>query len=135
MYHDSLEEVNRVKSDCEARVIAANDNYTVLKAENEVLKERVDILFKLGRSYLDRNNAANNTDKEKKEDSDEEIEVEVIDEENESCVIINFAESIHELVDNVVCMENFRYIKKIKRQSDQKDIKLVNNEIDLEYLT
>ena len=62
MYHDSLEEVNRVKSDCEARVIAANDNYTVLKAENEVLKEKVDILFKLGRSYLDRNNAANNTD-------------------------------------------------------------------------
>jgi len=60
--------------------------------------------------------------------------VEVIDEENESCVIINFAESIHELVDNVVCMENFRYIKKIKRQSDQKDIKLVNNEIDLEEL-
>tara|TARA_R110002012_G_scaffold73361_3_gene187020 strand:- start:385 stop:666 length:282 start_codon:yes stop_codon:yes gene_type:complete len=60
--------------------------------------------------------------------------VEVIDEDNESCVIINFAESIHELVDNVVCMENFRYIKKIKRQSDQKDIKLVNNEIDLEEL-
>lgn len=60
--------------------------------------------------------------------------VEVVDEENESCVIINFAESIHELVDNVVCMENFRYIKKIKRQSDQKDIKLVNNEIDLEEL-
>ena len=60
--------------------------------------------------------------------------VEVIDEDNESCVIINFAESIHELVDNVVCMENFRCIKKIKRQSDQKDIKLVNNEIDLEEL-
>jgi hypothetical protein len=60
--------------------------------------------------------------------------VEVIDEENESCVIINFAESIHELVDNVVCMENFQYIKKIKRQSDQKDIKLVNNEINLEEL-
>ena len=83
MYHDSLEEVNRVKSDCEARVIAANDNYTVLKAENEVLKEKVDILFKLGRSYLDRNNAANNTE-EKKEDNDEEIEVEVIDEDTEN---------------------------------------------------
>lgn len=60
--------------------------------------------------------------------------VEVIDEENESCVIINFAESIHELVDNVVCMENFLYIKKIKRQSDQKDIKLVKNVIDLQEL-
>lgn len=60
--------------------------------------------------------------------------VEVIDEDNESCVIINFAESIHELVDNVVCMENFLYIKKIKRQSDQKDIKLVKNVIDLQEL-
>lgn len=60
--------------------------------------------------------------------------VEVIDEDNESCVIINFAESIHELVDNVVCMENFLYIKKIRRQSDQKDIKLVKNVIDLQEL-
>lgn len=60
--------------------------------------------------------------------------VEVIDKDNESCVIINFAESIHELVDNVVCMENFLYIKKIKRQSDQKDIKLVKNVIDLQEL-
>jgi len=60
--------------------------------------------------------------------------VEVIDEDNESCVIINFAESIHELVDNVVCMENFLYIKKIRRQSDQKNIKLVKNVIDLQEL-
>ncbi len=60
--------------------------------------------------------------------------VEVIDENNESCVIINFAESIHELVDNVVCMENFLYIKKIRRQSDQKNIKLVKNVIDLQEL-
>jgi len=40
--------------------------------------------------------------------------VEVIDKDNESCVIINFAESIHELVDNVVCMENFDILKRLK---------------------
>ena len=49
MYHDSLEEVNKPKSECEARLIVATDNYTVVQTENEVLKERVDILFKHGR--------------------------------------------------------------------------------------
>ena len=52
MYHESLENVNQVKSEYEAKLILANDNFTVIKAENEVLKEKVDVLFKLGRSYL-----------------------------------------------------------------------------------
>ena len=72
MYHESLEEVNKVKSEYEARLIIANDNFTVIKAENEVLKERVDILFKLGRSYIDKSK----TNAEKKtETTDEDIEV------------------------------------------------------------
>ena len=36
MYQDSLEEVNNVKSEYEARLIKANANYGVVKAENEV---------------------------------------------------------------------------------------------------
>ena len=52
MYQDSLEEVNKVKSEYEARLIKANDDYDVVKSENEVLKEKVDVLFKLGRSYI-----------------------------------------------------------------------------------
>jgi uncharacterized C2H2 Zn-finger protein len=58
MYHESLEEVNKVKSEYEARIIIANDNYTVIKTENEVLKERVDILFKLGQSYIEKSNTS-----------------------------------------------------------------------------
>ena len=53
MYHDSLEEVNQVKSEYEAKLIRANDNQAVIMSENEALKEKVDILFKLGRSYID----------------------------------------------------------------------------------
>ena len=53
MYHESLEEVNQVKSEYEAKLIRANDNQAVIMAENEALKEKVDILFKLGRSYID----------------------------------------------------------------------------------
>tara|TARA_Y100001973_G_C5182204_1_gene325552 strand:+ start:1667 stop:1945 length:279 start_codon:yes stop_codon:yes gene_type:complete len=60
--------------------------------------------------------------------------VEVIDEEHESCVIINYAETIQELIDNIVCMDQFIFIKKIKRVSDNKEIKLTKDVIDLEDL-
>ena len=59
MYHDSLEEVNQVRSEYEAKLIIANDNYTIVKAEGR--KEKVDVLFKLGRSYI--NNAKNSQKK------------------------------------------------------------------------
>tara|TARA_R100001443_G_scaffold117281_1_gene141077 strand:- start:1842 stop:2120 length:279 start_codon:yes stop_codon:yes gene_type:complete len=60
--------------------------------------------------------------------------VEVIDEEHESCVIINYAESIQELIDNIVCMDQFIFIKRIKRVSDNEEIKLTKDVIDLEDL-
>ena len=79
MYHDSLEEVNQVKSEYESKVIIANDNFTVIQAENEVLKEKIDILFKLGRSYLNRNTSTNKN--EERNEENEEDEIEVIEEE------------------------------------------------------
>ena len=60
--------------------------------------------------------------------------VEVIDEDHESSVVINFADSIQELIDNIVCMEQFVFITKIKRVSDNKEIKLTKDVIDLEDL-
>ena len=54
IYHEALEETNNIKSEYEAKLIKANDELSVVKAENEALKEKVDILFKLGRSYLDK---------------------------------------------------------------------------------
>ena len=63
MYHDSLEDVNNVRSEYEAKLILACDNFVTVKAENEALKERVDVLFKLGRSYINstkKNNAREN---------------------------------------------------------------------------
>ena len=53
MYQDSLDQVNNVKSEYEVKLIKANDDYNVVKTENEVLKEKVDVLFKLGRSYIE----------------------------------------------------------------------------------
>ena len=60
--------------------------------------------------------------------------VEVVDEDNESSVVMNFADSIQELIDNIVCMEQFVVITKIKRVSDNKEIKLTKDVIDLEDL-
>ena len=74
MYHQSLDELNAVKSEYEAKLIMANDNYRVIKTENEVLKEKVDILFKLGRSYL--NNAENKKKNEGQREVDETEKIE-----------------------------------------------------------
>ena len=60
--------------------------------------------------------------------------VEVIDEDHESSVVMNFAESIEELIDNIVCMEQFVFVTKIKRISNNKEIKLTKGFIDLEDL-
>jgi len=60
--------------------------------------------------------------------------VEVIDEDNESSVVMNFADSIQELIDNIVCMEQFVFVTKIKRISNNKEIKLTKGFIDLEDL-
>ena len=49
-----MDEINKVKSENEARIVAAQDNYRKVKTENEVLKEKVDVLFKLGRSYINK---------------------------------------------------------------------------------
>ena len=53
--NESLEETNTVKSEYEAKLIDVNEKLRVTKAENEELKERVDVLFKLGRGYINKN--------------------------------------------------------------------------------
>ena len=80
MYQEALDEVNQVKSEYEAKLIAANDKFSVTKAENETLKEKVDILFKLGKSYLEQNN---NTNKINKSPEDPDIIEVLVDDEVE----------------------------------------------------
>ena len=79
MYQDSLEEVNNVESEYEARLIKANDNYIVVKAENEVLKEKVDVLFKLGRSYINNSVKQRSTDQvdTQSQEKDDVVEEEI----------------------------------------------------------
>ena len=80
MYHEALDEVNKIKSEYEGKLIIANDNYCNAKAENETLKEKVDILFKLGRSYIE-NNKVKETQNERKEniENDDKTDPDVIE--------------------------------------------------------
>ena len=86
MYHESLEEVNQVKSEYEAKLIRANDNHARMMSENEVLKEKVDVLFKLGRSYLNRENKNMEKETETEVNAEAEDDVQVVEEEREENV-------------------------------------------------
>ena len=54
MFKESDQELKKVKIEYEAKLNEANEKYRAAKAENEELKEKVDVLFKLGRSYINR---------------------------------------------------------------------------------
>ena len=70
LFQDSLEEVGKVRGEYEAKLIEANDRFRAVKAENEELKEKVDILFKLGRSYINRKETNGTEEKEEEGKSD-----------------------------------------------------------------
>ena len=76
MYHEALEENNKVKSEYEAKLITSNDNYERAQSENEILKEKVDVLFKLGRSYL--NNTKHDQEKAAVIEASKPKEIEVV---------------------------------------------------------
>ena len=87
LFKSSKEEVEKVKSDYEARLMEANDKFRNVKAENEELKEKVDVLFKLGRSYINRKETLENSENTEKEVIKETTakgndEIEVIEEYN-----------------------------------------------------
>ena len=81
MYQDALEEADTVKADFEARLLKATDMYAAAKAEKEVLEEKVDVLFKLGRGYI---NAKKNLEKAAPDVDKNRDEVIVIDEVHRS---------------------------------------------------
>ena len=84
MYHDSLEDVNQVRSEYQAKITLANDNFTVAKAENEALKEKIDVLFKLGRSYINCAKKSANESNEQKEKTNDAENIEVIEDNDDN---------------------------------------------------
>ena len=80
MFHDSLEEMDKVKKEYEAKLIEANEKYRVTLAENQELKEKVEVLFKLGRSYINSKND--------KQNNEETLPVAVADSDSNETVVI-----------------------------------------------
>ena len=61
IYQESLDSANKDKADYEARIMKADDDYARIVSQNEALKEKVEVLFKLGRSIIDnKNNSPDN---------------------------------------------------------------------------
>ena len=56
LFKERQEEFDKEKIDLTSRLNEATEKYTVLMIENEELKEKLDILFRLSRSYLDSRN-------------------------------------------------------------------------------
>ena len=75
IYHEALEENNNIKSEYEAKLMTVQDDLTTTKAQNEALEEKVDILFKLGRSYLEQGKTTTIKDNTKDKNIDEIIEI------------------------------------------------------------
>ena len=87
LYQETLEEADKNNSEYEAKLMEANDKFRVVKAENEELKEKVDVLFKLGRSYINRKeDEPNRVDSEpsnEKQSNKETIEIIDVEEIND----------------------------------------------------
>ena len=54
LYQESKLEVEKVKAEYKVKLDEALDNFRRVTTENEELKERVDVLFKLGREYINK---------------------------------------------------------------------------------
>ena len=105
LYHESLEEVNQVKAEYEAKIIHLNENYEGAKIENEALKEKVDILFKLGRSYIDNATKNSNKSDNKKAEPESSRDITNLDDDNEVIEVIE---------NNTSRDETLRYWTKMK---------------------
>ena len=55
MLKDSLDENLKMKSEYESKLVEVQDKLDVSKVENTDLQEKVEVLFKLGREYIDKN--------------------------------------------------------------------------------
>ena len=54
MYKEALEEAVKMKSEYQLKLIEADNENAKIKSENIALNEKVEVLFKLGKSYLER---------------------------------------------------------------------------------
>ena len=55
LYKEALDEASTQKAEYEVKIANANEERTRAIANNEILQEKIEVLFKLGKSYLDNN--------------------------------------------------------------------------------
>ena len=77
LYQESLEENDKVKAEYTAKINEATEKYRAALAENVELKEKVEVLFKLGRGYINKVESpqSNPKDASKNENNKKDSEV------------------------------------------------------------
>ena len=78
LFKDTLDEGEKTKAEYQAKLLEATEEVRVLKSDNTALKERIDILYKLAKSYLDRfepSTSDRTPEQEKKVVISDEVEV------------------------------------------------------------
>ena len=65
---NALNENENIKNDYEAKLLAANEQFRITKAENVELKGKVEILYKLSKSYIKRVNKVENESEDQEND-------------------------------------------------------------------
>ena len=53
LYHEAVEESRKVKAEHEVQILKASEDYARVVAQNEILTERNEVLFKLGKRYIE----------------------------------------------------------------------------------
>ena len=103
LYHSVLENADKTKAEHELKILQMNDDHVRILKQNEVLQERIEIVYKLGKSYLERScNLSNNTDRCREDGSNvnevhkeaEQIEVETTNEGWKSNTLRGFKRKI-----------------------------------------
>ena len=74
---------------------AAQDNYRKVKTENEVLKEKVDVLFKLGRSYINKSKQSTKFDDASHSTQDTATEEEIVIDDTGNYKKVFFHRGVH----------------------------------------
>ena len=75
LYQEVLDENNKMTAEHEVKINKLDDEYRRVLAQNEILKERNDVLYKLGKSYIEGKNTGIDCNRTTVDLTSEEVEL------------------------------------------------------------
>ena len=86
LYHEALDENKKTSNEYERKLTIVNDKLSEMSSENVGLKEKNDILYKLSKEYLERNEETVNKRSGTTVANDDQSDIEILrDTGNQNC--------------------------------------------------